>query len=246
MNVFESLSWERDKPGLIGLLGTNGSGKSSFLRLISGLIKPSIGTITIDGVQIKGTKKTRSVCAYVPENARLFLIGPTPKKDLVRSCNDETFAESVLKKHGISHLADKKLYHLSEGQRRLIAIISAFHSRKKIILLDEPTVGLDSKGRKTLVSLSKSAIKKGHSVIISTNDPRLFPHFDEILVLHDKKICLSGSPADVLYDLENQTGLFPNQTVRLTILLEKRLQSKLLHYTDVVEFNSAVRDRRIT
>lgn len=244
-NVFESLSWKRDKPGLIGILGANGSGKSSFLRILSGLAKSSRGTLAIDGQQIKGTKITRKTCSYVPENARLFLIGPTPRKDLIRSCNDASIAESILKANDLYHLADKKLYHLSEGQRRLVAITSAFCSGKEIILLDEPTIGLDSKGREALISLSESARKKGKTVIISTNDPRLFQYFDEILVLHGRKISLSGSPREVLYDLEEMTGLFPNQTVRLIMILEERLQRKIVHHTRVEDLNSAFHDGRI-
>ncbi|MFX1514958.1 MAG: energy-coupling factor ABC transporter ATP-binding protein [Promethearchaeota archaeon] len=235
-HIIKSFSWEKESSEIIGLLGTNGSGKTTLLKLIAGIVSPSKGKILIDNVHLK-KKELRKKIVFVPENARLFLIGPTPRKDLNRIIKKQKQVDGLINQYGFSDFADKKLYHLSEGQRRLIALFHGFQVPSQLILLDEPTVGLDSTGRRLIFHLLEEAKNQGKMVFVSSNDSRLFPKMDEILVIQDGTLFTHGSPKEVLFDLEKKTELIPNQIIRLITSLEDELGNKLPHCLTIEEFN---------
>ena len=216
-----SIDWQSSSPEIIGLLGINGSGKSTFLRLLAGILSPTDGRITINDQQVTGMSSVKNNLCYVPENAKLFLMGPTLRVDLSRIFQDKDREVSLLKISGIEHLADTKIYELSEGQRRLVAIWLAFQLNRQILLFDEPTIGMDIQGKKLFFSLLKTAVSEGKTVIIASNDSRILPLFDRISVIEDKKISLDGPREMVLYRLEKETQLIPNQIVRLITSLQE-------------------------
>jgi len=236
-NILSSINWNIDMNGSIGILGTNGSGKTTFLKLIAGILSVSRGIIRIDDKIIKSTKNAKKKVIYVPENAKLFLIGPTPRKDLYRIIHDKNHADSLIDTFNFNKIADKKLYHLSEGQRRLFAIFSAFQTSSRIILLDEPTIALDSNGRNTLFELLRYAKSEKKLVLIATNDPRIYPITDELIVIHEGHLRLQGKPYEVLYRLEEETDLVPNQIVSLINSVEREKGIKIPHCISVKELN---------
>ncbi|MHA1207224.1 MAG: hypothetical protein ACTSSO_06610, partial [Candidatus Hodarchaeales archaeon] len=133
-------------------------------------------------------------------------------------------------------LADTKLYELSEGQRRLVAIWLAFQLNRQILLFDEPTIGMDIQGKNLFRLLLRNAVNQGKTVIIASNDSRILPLFDRISVIEDKQISLDGSREVVLYRLEKETQLIPNQVVRLIISL-KESGVDIPSFTNVSELN---------
>jgi ABC-type multidrug transport system ATPase subunit len=239
--ILKSFYWEKDKSGTIGLLGINGSGKTTLLKLIAGIITPSKGSILIDNKKI--TKKMlKEKVVFVPENARLFLVGPTPRKDLYRIIKEHIKVENLINQFNFRNLADKKLYHLSEGQRRLIAIFHAFQVPSQIILLDEPTIGLDSSGRQLLFHLLEEAKEEGKIIFVSSNDSRIFPQMDELMVIRHGTLFLNGPPKEVLFELERNTELIPNQIIRLIASIEEKLGEKIPHFLSPEEFNQFLAD----
>jgi ABC-type multidrug transport system ATPase subunit len=239
--IIKSFSWEKRNPGTIGLLGTNGSGKTTLLKLIAGIISPSKGEILIENKHLK-KKELKKRIVFVPENARLFLIGPTPRKDLNRIIKKQPVVDQLINQYGLNQLADKKLYHLSEGQRRIIAIFHSFQVPSQFILLDEPTVGLDSRGRQLLFHLLEKAKELGKMVFVSTNDSRVFSQMDELIVIRHGTLFNNGSPKEVLFELERNTELIPNQIIRLITALEDELNKKLPHLLTTEEFNQFFED----
>ena len=239
--ILKSFNWEKNKPGTIGLLGTNGCGKTTLLKLIAGIITPSKGSILIDNKKMS-KKIMRQKVVFVPENARLFLVGPTPWKDLYRIIKDQIKVDKLIDQYGFRNLADKKLYHLSEGQRRLVAIFHAFQVPSQIILLDEPTIGLDSSGRQFLFHLLEKAKEQGKIIFVSSNDSRIFPQMDELIVIQHGTLFLNGSPKEVLFELERTTELIPNQIIRLITSMEEKLGRELPHVLSTEEFNRLIAD----
>lgn len=242
--VIKSFSWKKDTPGTIGLLGTNGSGKTTILKIIAGILSPTNGNIVIEHKHTKKVKLKDEV-VFVPENARLFLVGPTPRKDLNRILKEDSQVNELLERYGFNPLAEKKLYHLSEGQRRIIALFIAFQVPSRIILLDEPTVGLDSKGRQLLFHLLEKAKKEGKMTFISTNDSRVFPQMDELVVIRNGSLYANGSPIEILFELEKNTDLIPNQIVRLITAIETKIGKELPHILTTEELNQLIAGGRL-
>jgi ABC-type multidrug transport system ATPase subunit len=235
--IFRSLTWASQLPEIIGILGVNGCGKSTFLRLLGGLIHPTSGKILTNGEVVTGISSVKKNLCFVPENAKLFLVGPTLRKEVYRLKIGEQESDRLLEDFGLLHLADKKLYALSEGQRRLVAIWLAFQLNRQIILLDEPTIGMDIQGKEVFSKLLKDATAIGKTVIIASNDSRILPMIERISVIQNKEIFLDGSPKDVLYNLENTTKLIPNQVVRLISSMND-LGGKIPPYTNISQLNN--------
>ena len=235
-SIVENCSISFNQGSIIGLVGQNGSGKSTFLKLLAGILRTKMGTIDIENTRINNIRSSKKYITLIPENAKLFLIGTTVLGEFVNYFNSREEIINVLNDFSLEKLLDKKIYELSEGQRRLVAIVSAFQQNKDIFLLDEPTIGLDSFGRKILNELLQSAKKEGKIVIVATNDNRILPDVDRIIGLKNGKFVIDGSPEDVLLQLEEKLEVFPNQISRLVTNLQK--QNRLIpNITKVQELN---------
>jgi energy-coupling factor transport system ATP-binding protein len=225
----------------VGLMGINGSGKSTLLKVISGINKPVKGELYLNNSRVKSIRRSKNHVILVPENAKLFLIGPTPFRDLSRIIKEPKTIQLLYTETALTHLMNKKLYHLSEGERRLFAIVNAFQFSDDIIIIDEPTIGLDKRGRKILSNFIKSATTNNKTVIMASNDPRIFVDLDRLIVIQDGKIGLDGDPREVLYELENKTDLIPNQIVCFIQMMEEQFQLKLPHFVNANEVNEFLR-----
>lgn len=244
IKIIDEFSSKFNSPNAIAIIGINGCGKTSILKLISGYLTPKEGKIIINDKIVKDVNSRKNLVTYVPENARLFLIGPTPRKDLKRIIKDEKKVDTLFKKYNLESLADKKIYKLSEGQRRLIALFISFQTDSKILLFDEPTIGLDTNGRAFFLKLMKKSKLDGKIIIIATNDNRILTHMNKILVIKDSKLFLNGEPREILYQLEEKTDLLPNQTVRLIYYAEKQLGKKIPHFLSIYELNDSIKEMK--
>jgi len=240
--ILKNVDLKFKKGESIGLMGINGCGKSTLMKVILGIVKARKGEVWINRRKIKNVRNGKKDCIYVPENAKLFLVGPTPLKDLYRQLRNNEEVIDVYNKFKMQKLMKRKLYHLSEGERRLFALINSFYFQEDIILLDEPTIALDKKGRGILLKLVETAKENGYTVILASNDPRIVTSLDRLVVIEDGNICLDGPPRDVLYELEKQTNLIPNQTVRLIQKLEKETGISLPKILNPEEFNFLLKE----
>ena len=234
--VLEKISLKFSSGEIIGLVGLNGSGKTTLLKILAGILPVTQGKIYYDDLSIKNIKDTKNTVIYVPENAKLFLIGPTVFDEFYRFLKSKDLVLSLLGKFKLDSIINKKIYELSEGQRRLIAILSALHQQKNIFFLDEPTIGLDSDGRDILLHTITKVKNNNGIVIIATNDTRILPYLDRIVCLKDGNIPMDDKPQDVLIKLEEDIGIIPNQISRIVSNLKKR-KYKIPQITLVNEFN---------
>ncbi len=157
-----------NKGEIMCLLGANGSGKSTLLYAISGLIKPYSGKIEILGKNIKkyaGQSLYNECVALLPQDAQNLFVRNTLREEL-----EEVGAGFDIIPYDLSYAADTRPYDLSGGEIQLAALAKVMASKPKLLLLDEPTKGLDSYAKKTVTEVLMSLKSKGITVLAVTHD----------------------------------------------------------------------------
>ena len=192
------------------VLGHNGAGKSTMLRLLNGLLKPATGTVTV-----AGTDTTKARPAQLSRTVGLVFQNPDTQlfRDRVAdevsfgaehgSGSDDTTArlERAMALLGLESVADSNPYDLSLSWRKRVAIASVVAMGSPILVLDEPTGGQDAEGTRILVDLITDTQRRGHGCVVVTHDVDLaFDYADRVLVLREGDIHLEGDPMSVLGD----------------------------------------------
>ncbi len=165
---------------IFSILGGNGTGKSTALKVISGLEKPYTGKIFINGKLIKeyGKSLYKNNLAFLPQNPQTVFLKDTVWEDMesileISDIPKEKWNENikaVLEKLGISHLAEKHPFDLSGGEQQKCALAKLLLTKPKILLLDEPTKGFDAFSKKKLREILRQLKKDGMTVIMVTHD----------------------------------------------------------------------------
>ncbi|GHV59439.1 ABC transporter ATP-binding protein [Campylobacterota bacterium] len=182
------INFSVDEGEFVGLSGANGGGKSTLIKLIAGLLTPQTGEITIYG---KKPKNCGAIIGYMPQDTAHNLSYPILAIDVVkmgflcsekRYNNQDKLAKIALDKVGIAHLYDRKIGDLSGGERQRVFIARAFVGDAKILLLDEPTSGIDNS---QLIDDLFAELKQTATIICVSHDhPRLKAMSDRILTIH--------------------------------------------------------------
>ena len=193
----------------VGIVGRNGSGKSTFARLFNGIETPSAGTVTLNG-EVE-PKSLRRHVGFVFQNPDNQIVYPIVSEDLLFGLKnlmlprDEAKArvEEVLERFGLSHLHDRFTHQLSGGEKQMIALAGVLVMRPRMIVLDEPTTLLDLWNTRRFMTAIEELDQ--HVVIVS-HDLDLLERFDRILHIEDGSIVADGDPAAVLknYVLSSQ------------------------------------------
>ena len=176
-----------NKGEIIGVIGNNGSGKSTFLRCLCGLEKDCIGSVFIDGKEYKGRKLTE-ICYMVMQDVNHQLFTDSVLSEVLLSMNreDKQKAEDILKSLDLLEYKDKHPMALSGGQKQRVAIASAMAAEAELLLFDEPTSGLDYSHMREVAEMLKSLSEKGKTVFVSTHDPELANEcFDRLIRISD-------------------------------------------------------------
>jgi ABC-2 type transport system ATP-binding protein len=162
---------------VVGLLGRNGAGKSTLVRAVAGLVRPRRGSIRVGGIEVQGN--ARATCAkmgvapqelaiYPPLTVRENLTGWAALAGVGRGQRPRAVMD-VLEAMGLSRLRDRQAYLLSGGEQRRLHCAMAMVSRPPLLLLDEPTVGVDPPSRRALLDLLRALAAGGTAVLYSTH-----------------------------------------------------------------------------
>ncbi|AEH51974.1 ABC transporter ATP-binding protein [Pseudothermotoga thermarum] len=162
--------------GEIALItGTNGSGKTTFLKLVSGLIKPDKGLILFNGKNIHSDTSYLKKIGFVPQNSEDLFLRKTVKDEILYSCenfeiaNPEERLEEACKLLDIDkELLPRNPFSLSHGEAKRVALAAAVAHDPDLLILDEPFVGLDKPGKRILENLLKIWKEKGKSVLLTS------------------------------------------------------------------------------
>ena len=174
--VLEGLGLRLEEDDKIGLLGENGTGKTTLFHIILGLLRPTKGEITIFGKRRETEqdfKKIRRAIGLLFQDSDDQLFCPTVLEDVAfgplnmgMNHHEATErAEQTLEELGISHFRDRVPYQLSGGEKRLVSMATILSMRPEILLLDEPTTGLDEKTKERLISVLQNYSAKAWIII---------------------------------------------------------------------------------
>ena len=194
--------------GVYGLLGANGAGKTTLMRMICGVLKPTSGTITFDGFDVS-TEEYRSELGYLPQDFGYypeftgmdFLLYMAALKGLDKS-HAKRKASKLLELVSLQDKANKKIKTYSGGMKQRLGIAQALLNDPKILVLDEPTAGLDPKERVKFRDLI-AELGKENIVLLSTHIISDIEHIaDTVLIMKDGQIIYQGKWEDNREDLE--------------------------------------------
>lgn len=230
------LSIERGR--VFGLLGPNGSGKTTTILMLLGLLPPSAGTIQVLGHRA-GAKQARKRTGFLPEETRLyeFLSGEETLDFVGRlfgiaRAERRRRTEELLRKTNMWDARKRRLSTYSKGMARRIGIAQALISQPDLLVLDEPTSGLDPLGNRGVKDLLAEIAAQGTTVLTTSHIlGDVADVCDEILILHRGHCILSGDVSDLLADAERLAWETDNVTpeVRANIEAAFKAQGVVLH-----------------
>jgi lipopolysaccharide export system ATP-binding protein len=202
-----SLSVQRGEA--VALLGPNGAGKTTCFYIMTGLIKPDYGAVSVDGHDITNLpmyRRARIGIGYLPQEASIFR-GLTVEDnvravlEVAESAPDkrDTRLEELLAEFSISHLRRAPALALSGGERRRVEIARALASDPKFILLDEPLAGIDPIAVNDIRTLVSHLKDRGLGVLITDHNVReTLEIVDRAYILHDGMVLMEGSPSEIV------------------------------------------------
>ena len=204
---------------IVGLLGPNGAGKSTTMNTITGFIEQTEGSITVNGYDtIKKPKKAKLQIGYMPEGVPLydnlsikeFVTYMAELKKVKRKERKEK-VQDIIKKTGLEEMQNKLIKKLSRGQKQRVSLAGALVGDPKILILDEPTVGLDPMQITEIRSLIKE-LGKEHTVILSSHIlSEVSQICDKVIIINKGKLIAIDTPEN----LENKVN--KNNCIYITI-----------------------------
>lgn len=211
--ALDNVSFEIDNEQFVGIIGHTGSGKSTLVQHLNGLLKPCDGSIVVDGVDLTDEKTSmidiRKRVGLVFQYPEYQLFEETVAKDIAfgprnLGLDEETIDERVreamaLVKLDFDEYANKSPFDLSGGQKRRVAIAGVLAMKPEVLILDEPTAGLDPKAHQDVLNMIMDIHKKEKNITIfvSHNMNDVANLCDKIIVMDSSKCVLQGTPEEV-------------------------------------------------
>ncbi len=216
-HVIKDVSFDLNQGYLMGVLGSNGCGKTTMLKAICGIL-PHEGICSVDSVQLEGlsVRQTAKLCSYIPQRSGIsidisvldvVLMGFNPQLGLLEHPTGRMHASALqaLAQVGLAEKAHTNYLHLSEGQKQLCILARTLVAGSKLLLLDEPESALDFRHRHQTLSLLLNWVKQTQSsAIVALHDPTLALNFCESLLLldHGKVLGILHPKTDSIASME--------------------------------------------
>lgn len=209
--ILNNINLEIKQGEILGILGPNGTGKTTFIKCINNIHKPNEGRILYDGNNIMNLSQLNiaKIIAYVPQYTNNFfpmnvidtvMMGRMPYVKKNYSDEDKEIVFSIIKKMNLEKFAFRNIKEMSGGERQRVFIARAMAQQPKIIILDEPTSSLDLYNQLFILhTITKLAKENNITIIMTIHDLNLASMFcDNILMLKDAHIFAHGKPESIL------------------------------------------------
>jgi ABC-2 type transport system ATP-binding protein len=210
----DDVSFEVGKGEVVGFLGPNGAGKSTTLRVLAGFLGPSRGTVTVAGHDVvEDSLEARRCVGYMPETSPLygemrvveFLRFRAELKRVPRR-NRLGWVDDAMGKAGVLDVAHKRIAHLSKGYRQRVGVADAVVARPPVVILDEPTAGLDPNQIRETRALVRE-LGRDHTVVLSTHIlGEVEACATRVLLIHRGKLLADGT-MDSIRSMQAPTGV---------------------------------------
>jgi ABC-type Mn2+/Zn2+ transport system ATPase subunit len=209
VRALDGVSLTVDTGAALGIVGPNGSGKSTLLKTVAGLVKPASGTVRVFGLapdhlpagSIGYVPQAEDVDFSFPVNVRdVVAMGRTPHLGPFRrfSAHDRSAIDEAIAALDLGALVDRHIAELSGGQQQRAFVARAIAQEPKLLLLDEPTTGVDAATEEELLHVIRGLVRDGLPVMMTTHDlDRAADWFDRLVVVN-RRVLADGDPATVL------------------------------------------------
>ena len=222
---------------ICGLVGVNGSGKSTLFKTIMGFLRPTAGSVTLDGQSVAAALRAHRV-AYVPQSEEVDWNFPVLVRDVVMmgryghmgllripGRTDHDRVTEALDRVGMADFRDRQIGALSGGQKKRVFLARALAQEARIILLDEPFTGVDVKTEQAIMDLMRDLRSAGHLMLVSTHNLGSVPEFCDQVVLLNRTVLAAG-PTGLVFTQPNLERAFGG------VLRHFRLTGGALHDDD--------------
>jgi cobalt/nickel transport system ATP-binding protein len=213
-NALDKINLEIFKGERVAVLGANGAGKSTLFKHLNGILRPLSGEVIVKGETVtkKNVRACRETVGIVFQDPDDQVLAPSVEEDIafgpinmgLSRKEVETRVKEALEMVGLTGFEERAPHHLSGGQKKLVAIAGILAMRPEVIVLDEPTAGLDPLSSARILELiMKMNRELGITLLLSTHDVDVVPYFAErVFVLHHGKLEADGSPNEIFNDPE--------------------------------------------
>lgn len=209
-NVLEDINLSISTGESIGIIGANGVGKSTLLKLLVGIETSYQGEILVNDIKVtnKNLKKIREKIGYVFQDSDAQLFMPTVYEDVAFAPQNfglkpdevKKRVEEALKSVGIEDIKNKPIYHLSGGEKKLVSIATVLSMRPEILIFDEPSITLDPKNRRKFINVIKSLDKT--KLIASHDLDMILDTCSRTVLINNNRIIKIGDTNGILKDKE--------------------------------------------
>lgn len=228
--ILHSINLAIHKGEFVAIIGPNGSGKTTLTKHFNGLLKPLVGEVLVDGRSTRkySTSHLATTVGYVFQNPDHQIFCSTVEKEVEYGLENTNLNESeirqrvdqVLKLTGLEQYRTEHPMSLGKGDRQMIAVASILALKPEILVVDEPTTGLDWAGINKMMSLIKQLHQNGTTIVMISHDMEIVAQYAErVIVMKEGGILLDGSKKEVFLQSDSltQTGIIPPQVSRLSV-----------------------------
>jgi energy-coupling factor transporter ATP-binding protein EcfA2 len=241
----------------VAIIGQNGSGKTTFVKHLNGLLRATMGTVYVNGQDVSKHKVSTMACTvgYCFQNPDHQIFCDTvykevaygPKNLHLSQAEIEERVEEALNAVGLLHLKESIPRDLSKGQRQRLAVAAVLSMRPEVLIVDEPTTGQDYRDGVGMLNLVQHLNQTGHTVLFITHDMAMVARFARrVVVFRDGQILLDGTTREVFgqADMLRTTFLAPPQITSLAQALPEFFPEAVLSVAEMMDQALAILQKR--